>query len=210
MVKVVGFDLDNTLFDQAEYEFPIFEKIARLTEKQYGMDAKQYFSAMSTLYRRGEKSDFFGKALLEISEHPSDWENFVVSSVLPAYREYSADTLSLSPLGATLLDLVQHKDVKTVLITNGRVATQESKIKALGLENFFDLVLISDQYSPAERKPSLYMFEVSLKHFDIDPEEMIFIGDDDLRDGASQKIGIPYFSVYAHTILEDIEKALDA
>ena len=210
MVKVVGFDLDNTLFDQSTYEFPVFEKIAALTAQYYGIDEKQYFSAMQSLYYENVKSDLFGKAFMKVSEKPSDWESFVVQTILPVYRKYIPKILTLTSLGQVLLELVQTYDVKIVLITNGRVKTQQSKLKALGLEEFFDLLLISDQYLPVERKPSTHMFTETLKYFNISAEEMIFIGDDDLRDGACQKVAVPYFPVYSKSLIEDLTKVLHA
>ena len=210
MVKVVGFDLDNTLFDQTQFEFPVFRIIAEKTQIVYGVDKEHFFNAMCLLYLEDEKSDFFSKAMLKVSDLPLDWETFVVSTILPIYRTYVPLKMELSPMGQQLLALKKSSDCRTVLITNGRVPTQKSKLKSLGLESFFDLVLISDSYTPSERKPSPHMFEEALNYFQIKAEEMIFIGDDDLRDGACRKVNIPFFSVLSETVLDDIQEALDA
>ena len=61
------------------------------------------------------------------------------------------------------------------LITNGNVATQQGRLKAAGLNNFFDHVFISDEVG--FRKPDVEFFEYALRVSGAEKESTLVIGD---------------------------------
>ena len=194
--SVIGFDLDNTLFDQTEYEFAIFKKIAQKVEALYALDENTYFNALKKLYNIGEKEHTFDKALqLCLPDLPENWEEVMVSTVLELYRNYVPTTLTPFLDVVPILNSLKEGNSRLVLITNGRVKTQNSKIDKLGIRDYFDLILISDSYSPSRRKPDVTMFQDALEYFNIPAHSMIYIGDDLLRDKASEKIGVDFIHI---------------
>jgi len=194
--SVVGFDLDNTLFNQEEYEFSIFREIAKKVEMLYSLEDEVYFNALKKLYYSGEKDQTFDKAFLLCQPKlPVNWEETMADTVLKLYRNYLPETLTPFSNTITLLQSLKKRNKKLVLITNGRLKTQNAKIDILGIREYFDLVLISDSYIPVRRKPDTKMFEDSLKYFNIPASSMLYIGDDFVRDKASENVGVDFVHI---------------
>jgi len=194
--SVVGFDLDNTLFDQSLYEFEVFDKIAKRVERVYGLSSGSYAEALKEVYRSGEKIQSFDKAMLHcLHELPEDWEVSMSKMILPFYRQFVPSELKLFKKSLPLLQSFKSAGKKLVLITNGRVETQNTKIDSLSIRHLFDHILISDSYSPVCRKPDTTMFSDALVYFGIAADEMVYIGDDLLRDRASEELGIRFIHI---------------
>jgi len=193
---IVGFDLDNTLFDQAQYEFFIFEEIAKEIELRYRLDTHSYFNALKNVYYSGEKEHTFDKAMLQcLSALPVNWEETMVKVILPLYRNYTPTSLTLFEHSFPLLQSLKQSRKKLFLITNGREKTQNIKIDILGIRSYFDLILISDSYEPPRRKPDTQMFKDALNYFNVTSEKMVYVGDDLVRDKASEKVGIKFIDI---------------
>ncbi len=194
--SVVGFDLDNTLFDQTEYEFEIFKEIAKTVESLYQLKSDTYFKALQQVYYSGSKEHSFDQAMLKCTRVlPLNWEETMKVHILPLYRSHVPTQLTLFETSLPLLEILKKSNKKLLLITNGRVETQNAKIDTLGLRAYFDLILISDSYVPLARKPDTKMFEDALIYFNISSEEMIYVGDDLVRDKASENIGIKFLNI---------------
>jgi len=193
MIKVVGFDLDNTLYDQKKFEFEAFQIIAKMVSVNFNIDEIEYFNNLKNLFLNGDKQYLFDKAFFKSnSSQKSKWENFVTKEILPAYRNFSPNKLKL--FSGTRQKIIQLKknNLKLVLITNGNENVQNNKIKALKIKEYFDLILISDQYSPKRRKPNSFMFSEALRFFSVNASEMLYIGDDLICDKACEKLGIKF------------------
>ncbi len=196
MIKVIGFDLDNTLYNQELFEFEIFKQISMLVAKNFNIDGSKYLQALITLYNSREKDYIFDKAVINLNyELLPQWDQFVVKNILPLYRSFVPKSIDLNENIETILNELKYKDYKLVMITNGNSSVQNNKIDALNIRQYFDLILISDSFEPKRRKPDTFMFEHTLKYFNIESKEMIFIGDDLIRDKASELIGIKFIEV---------------
>lgn len=96
MIKVIGFDLDNTLYDQKEFEFKIFRQISDLVSKHFLIDNFKYLEVLKQLYLSGENKFFFDKALIKLSgKLPKNWDIFVKQEILKVYREYRPNNIPL-------------------------------------------------------------------------------------------------------------------
>lgn len=196
MIKVIGFDLDNTLYNQELFEFEIFKQISIIVSKNFGINENQYFHELIKLYYNAEKEYLFDKAIMNINyKLPSLWEEFVISDILPTYRSFIPSNLNLYNNIKDDLQELKIKKYKLVLITNGNSNVQNNKIDVLHIRNYFDLILISDDYEPKRRKPDVFMFEQALNYFEIKSKEMLFIGDDLVRDKASELVGIKFIHI---------------
>ena len=86
------------------------------------------------------------------------------------------------------------KTKKLGLITDGRPAGQRAKIKALGIENLFDCIIVTDELGGVEyRKPNGKAFELMSKEFGVPYDEMVYVGDNIKKDfAAPEKLGMGY------------------
>ena len=74
------------------------------------------------------------------------------------------------------------------LISDGYLDVQKLKFKALGLSDYFDAVVFSDEWGRESWKPSQVPFEHCLGKLNVAPHEALYIGDNPLKDflGANQ------------------------
>lgn len=195
MIKVIGFDLDNTLYNQELFEFQVFEKISFVVKEEFGIDNLILQKELEKLYFLDQKEYMFDKAIFNILGYlPDNWDEFVKNEILGIYRNYKPLKLPLFEEIIDILDSLKEK-YKLALITNGNSQVQNNKIDCLDIRKYFDLILISDDYTPKRRKPDTFMFEKALDTFQIDSKEMVYVGDDILRDKASEKVGIKFLNI---------------
>lgn len=193
-MKVIGFDLDDTLYSHWEYEKVLFDAIAKSIEYKFGFDKEKVFAEMQKLFEAKDFDRLFDKAVVKSGyELPTGWDEFVKDKLLPFYRNYKPDfTLKTFEWVKPILQKIRNKGYKVILITNGGVTIQKNKIQVLKLLSEFDKIYISDEFNPPMRKPDLKIFETVLNDFDIKPEEMIYVGDSIEKDGACEKLGIKF------------------
>ena len=193
-MKVVGFDLDDTLYSHWEYEKLLFEAIAKSIQYKFGFDKDKVFAEMQNLFDAKDFDRLFDKAVIKSGYVlPEQWDDFIKNKVLPFYRNHKPEAkLKSFKWVLDLLKSMRTAGYKLVLITNGGVTIQKNKIGLLNLLSEFDKIYISDEFDPPLRKPDLKIFETVLNDFNIKPEEMIYVGDSVEKDGACEKIGIKF------------------
>jgi putative hydrolase of the HAD superfamily len=193
-LKVIGFDLDDTLYNHWDYEKVLFDSIAKSIQYKFDFDKEKVFAEMQKLFERKEFDRLFDKAVVNSGyELPDNWDEFVKDKLLPFYRNHKPDfTLKTFEWVKPLIQQIREKGVKVVLITNGGVTIQKNKIQVLKLLSEFDKIYISDEFNPPMRKPDLKIFETVLNDFNIKADEMIYIGDSIKNDGACEQIGIKF------------------
>jgi putative hydrolase of the HAD superfamily len=194
MIKVIGTDLDNTLYEQIEFEKGAFMVVAEKIENDFGIDKNMLLKLLIDKFKKNDRDRIFDICLQLLKIERSDWEFYVKTTILPLYRNYKQPILQLSKIGKEIIDFVLKSKLKFCLITNGRVESQTSKLKALNIDNLFDLILISDDYGN-KRKPDLLMFIKALEYFKIEGNEMVYIGDDVYTDSVCEKLGIKFINV---------------
>lgn len=161
---VICFDLDDTLYKEIDYLKSAYGEVAAF------VGYPEVFEQMLEWYQSGENAfkNLINKYELGIS----------VADCLKIYREHYPN-IKLEEGVKEYLEVLKESDAKLGLITDGRSLTQRNKIKALGLEGFFDVVIISEEFG--SEKPCSKNFEVVMNKF---PERKIFIyvGDNPAKD----------------------------
>lgn len=80
----------------------------------------------------------------------------------------------------SMLEELQNDNLLLGMITNGKGQFQLDNIKALGIEEYFDPILVSEW--EGIKKPQSQIFGRALKQLGILPEEALFIGDHPIND----------------------------
>lgn len=195
MLKAIAFDLDNTLYNQDDFELFALKEVAEKISRLYGKSSDEYFYQLRELYFSGVRSRTFDIMMQSVhGKLPDDWEEAMQKVILPTYRA-STPNLKLFPEARILLDTLKKKECRIALITNGNELIQNKKIDLLGIRDYFDKIYISDSYSPPARKPDLRMFEDFLEDFSILGLEAAYFGDNEDSDGSCVKLDIEFFHV---------------
>jgi putative hydrolase of the HAD superfamily len=97
--------------------------------------------------------------------------------LLKVYRDHFPD-IELNKTTSEFLKKLKVMKLGTALISDGRAKTQRNKLKALGLEKFFDLVIISEEIGT--EKPSKRNFQTVEDFFG--NGEYVYIADNYKKD----------------------------
>ncbi|OOR21979.1 HAD-IA family hydrolase, partial [Bacillus cereus] len=94
--------------------------------------------------------------------------------------------------------------VKVGIITNGSTQRQKAKIINTNLNRHFDTIIISEETGFS--KPDKHIFELALKKLNIQPEDVLFVGDDLEKDIAGcQNVNIKGIWFNPHMITNTTE-----
>jgi putative hydrolase of the HAD superfamily len=171
-VKAIMFDLDETLLNREE-------SLKRFIGDQYN----RLFSGLMV-----NKEDFSSK-FIEWDQHGYVWKDEVYSKIIDYFslNHFHAEELVQDYLLNFGRHAVPYSGLHHVLstlkragyllglITNGREDLQSSTIKALDIEHFFDLILISESFGI--KKPDPRIFVHALNELHVEAGDAIYVGD---------------------------------
>lgn len=178
-MKVVCFDLDDTLYKEIDYLKSAYREIANYAaERCHGCSdspiilAAKAYDAMFAAYKSGEDAFKCLNGFLGV--------NLPISEYLQIYRQHKPN-INLSEEFVQALDLLKENGYIIGLITDGRSVQQRNKIEALGLNRWIanDDIVISEEFGC--EKPSLANYEYFMKRY---PEcnDFTYVGDNPLKD----------------------------
>ena len=140
----IVFDLDDTLYSEEDFVLSAYRYISAELSKETGLD---HFSEMCDLRAIGRNP------LDAILERHSVSTN--VDTLVELYR-FHAPTIKLREGAKSLLEQIKAKGIPLGLVTDGRSRTQRNKIFGLGIDRYFDSIVISDEFG--SEKPSVANF----------------------------------------------------
>jgi putative hydrolase of the HAD superfamily len=169
------FDLDDTLYFEVDYLKSAFKSIASRIESGSYI---QLYDEIFSIYKSG--GDAFEYI---IKNFPG--QNYTKEYLLNLYRSHFPQ-IDLKEGVLEMLVKIKAKNGKIGIITNGRSITQRNKLKALGLEPFPDITIISEEIG--FEKPNEMVYKDFLKKKSI--SQFYYFGDNLTNDFISpRKLG---------------------
>ena len=164
--RVFVFDLDDTLYQESDYQSSGFREVVRWLERIYGIQLD--FTLDEFLAENN--SDVLG-GLCEAAHLP----DIVKQSLLWVYRLHEPD-ISLSEPVSQTITVLEQKSAGLAILTDGRSITQRLKLKALGLSHI--PAYISEDY--ADEKPSPIRFQKIMQ--DMPAQYYVYVADNPKKD----------------------------
>jgi len=184
-IKLVGFDLDDCLFDstglserarikgiEAMIELGLKidrEKAIKMIHeivKEYGSNSSEHYNYFIRRYNRLESTE---------EKIPYSFQFKYISAAVMAYHKEKIDSIKLYDDVEPCLKRLKEMSIKTTIITDGLPIKQYEKILRLGIDPLIDLTVISDEIGI--RKPNPKLFDHVLKRFNVLGPETIYVGD---------------------------------
>jgi len=163
--KTIVFDLDDTLALELDYLKSAYEEIAYLVDQAN----TRLFAFLLDAYQKKDNP---------FEQICTLYPQYSVADLLQLYRNH-VPTYPENPCKSLLVEL-KANGYKLGLVTDGYSITQRNKLKALGIEDLFDLVVISEEFGSA--KPCEANFAV-FHQFNTD--EYYYIADNPAKDFVS-------------------------
>jgi putative hydrolase of the HAD superfamily len=202
MIEVVVFDLDDTLFPEHQFVLSGFRALDCWLEEQQGIAG--FFKKAKNYFKDGVKGNIFNLVLDDIG---IDYDNSFILKLLGIYRAHSP-RLSLYEDAKWAVSHFQNKQLG--LITDGYHITQRSKINALMLDRFFNIVICTDEFGRVNWKPSSFSYKKIMHETGRAGKQCIYIGDNPLKDFVTcRKLGWKTVQicrrdgVYNNVVVED-------
>lgn len=180
MIKAVCFDFDGTLAHFTG-DFEVFVDGLRTDLDLVLCELNCFADRLSeALLARGAVTLVSAlSATLEALEQtrPADLEEVAARGV----AAYAAQ-VALFPGAHTVLAFCRARGLPLALITNGPADMQRAAIRAVGVESFFERVLISGDPEVAVRKPHPRIFELACGALETPPSQTLMIGNNPQAD----------------------------
>lgn len=196
MITTVVFDLDDTLYDEIEYCKSGFafvaEFLAKLPEPRpssMGEGEAPYAERISAVlweqFTAGNRKKTFNTALEKLR---MDYDDKLIGELIKVYRNHNPKITLPQDSRDVLCELSTKYTL--ALLTDGFLPGQELKVRALGIEKYFKLIVYTEQLGREFWKPSLAGFEKIMQTLGAKPENMAYIADNEKKDFiAPNKLG---------------------
>jgi len=181
IIKLVAFDLDDTLYPEISFVQSGFRAVAQEIEKRHACP-NNFYNLLWSIFSDGERTKTFDKAL-EKAGLPATVE--AVKEMVAVYRAHMPE-ITLYPDAQEILGRLRRR-VKTGLITDGYLETQRNKVKALQLETCFDMIIYTDEAGRDSWKPSSWGYQKMMNLFSLNGGQCAYVGDNSLKDFAGAK-----------------------
>lgn len=170
-LKAVIFDLDDTLYGEKEYVRSGYRAIADIMPQVDRMDEK--------LWAAFEQKK---SAIDEVLREEGIYNEEIKQKCLSVYRFHQPDIHFYAGV-LELLQMLRADGYKLGVITDGRPEGQRAKIRALGLDELVDYIIVTDELGGVEyRKPNKAAFVKMQEALGVEFEEMCYVGDNIKKD----------------------------
>ena len=172
-IRAVLFDLDGTLLDRrATLRRYLEAQLARHPDLFRPEEAARYVRRLLELDENGslDRAEFYDRAEGEFGLAEGSGARLLSDFE----RRFPEECVPLPNLHETL-EVLGELQVKVGLITNGGSVIQRRKIRGLGLESSFDVIVISREFGVG--KPDPRIFSHALRELGESASASVYVGD---------------------------------
>lgn len=187
MIKAVIFDLDGTLLnrDESVKKF-IDHQYERLNKWLAHIPKEKYIARFIELDNRGYvwKDKVYQQLTEEFEINEVTWEE-LLQDYINQFQHHCVPFPNL----ISMLEELRSNHYILGMITNGFGQFQMDNIKALGIESYFETILVSEW--EGMKKPDPQIFKKALHQLHVTASESIFVGDHPENDvKAAKNVGM--------------------
>ncbi|MGD8786664.1 MAG: HAD family hydrolase, partial [Phycisphaerales bacterium] len=186
MITTVVFDLDDTLYDEVDYCKSGFAAVAEYLANQPDAPcAERIYTTLWEQFTAGNHKTTFNAALDKLG---IDYDEKLIGKLIEIYRNHNPK-ISLPQDSRNVLCELKTK-YTLALLTDGFLPGQELKVKALGIEQYFQCIIYTEQLGRECWKPSPAGFEKIMQDLQTRAENMVYVADNEKKDFiAPNKLG---------------------
>ena len=171
---ILTFDLDDTLYEEITYVKSGLSSVSNYLYKKYSIPKKD-----SMAFFNKELSKDRNKILDKTLKKFKIFSKKEVKKCLSIYRSHTPK-IKLHPQVNQVFRKFSEETI--YIITDGNKIVQKNKIEALGISKKVKSCIITSNYGLKYSKPSPYCFLEICKKENIQPNELVYIGDNPNKD----------------------------
>ena len=179
-IQCVVFDLDDTLYLERDYVHSGFQAVGQFVEERWGMSG--FFAIALEEFESGRRGDIFNRGLERLGESPEDYS---IEELVEVYRNHRP-SIALQPDARECLEGLRGQ-VALGLITDGPLASQRAKAKALGVDRWIEHRIFTEELGPEGGKPSPQAFREVERLTGIQGGACVYIADNPIKDFVGPK-----------------------
>lgn len=182
MISCVYFDLDETLYDYESINVKAVSMLMNIATERYGItydEAREAFDYGRRTTKEktgncaaGHNRLLYCQRMLEyLGKNPVEDAEFLYH----VYWDFMLKNMNLKNGVADLLYYLNGTNVKVGICTDLTAFIQHRKIKALGITNYLDYLVTSEE--AGAEKPDKRIFDLCIEKANCPAEQIVFIGD---------------------------------
>jgi putative hydrolase of the HAD superfamily len=179
-MRAVIFDLDDTLYPEAEWRSSGFDAVAAVLAIRTGIDVVHLRQRIDELDQEPNRSRVFDLLCAELL---SEGVSSDPAELVHLFRSHWPEKLSLFPEAGVFLSSAAFP---VGLLTDGYWISQLRKIEALGLRSLLSTIVVTDLLAADRKgwKPAVLPFRVALESLCVPAEEAVYVADNPAKDFA--------------------------
>lgn len=194
--KAVIFDVDGTLYNQSHMRIYMFIRLVSF----YSLHLKSIKELIAIYYFRKlrEEEKYRASGIEKITEIVAERlhikTDIVASAIKKWMFEIPLDVINKCSYSDVISCARKFRDAEKKIIIYSDYPAEE---KLSALEIPYDYIFVSGEGYLQELKPSIHAMKHILHSTELSPNEIIYIGDRDEKDGTSAKlVGIQYCDIH--------------
>lgn len=176
--QLVAFDLDDTLYPEREFVQSGFTAVAQHLSDLGVIDAESFFNTATSLFVAGARGNIFNLALERLAVV---FPAARLGELVRVYREHQPQIRPFAD-SPKLLKFLKKKGVVLALISDGPCPTQQNKLRALGLEAYFDHLVFTGAHGEDWGKPSPRAFLEVMGRSGVPAAACVYVADNPGKD----------------------------
>ena len=195
-IKVVGFDLDGTLYEEFDFIYQVYKNISKFISIHVKEKSEFVFNYLLEVWMlKGSSYNKIFDDFLSLYDLEKDKKERIIIECLSIFRNF-IPSLKLSSKVEFILKNFSRK-YELFLVTDGREKLQTNKIRSLGIDKFIKNknIIISGKYNNIKTKVDLNMLEKIPDIQSFLSCEIVFFGDRKIDLKFSKRNGFNFIPV---------------
>lgn len=174
-MKVIVFDMDDTLYDEFTFVKSGFHAVAHYLSPKLKVPANKLFNFMWEQLETNGRGAIFDNVLI----HYGKFTKKLAKKCVSVYRLHEPN---IKLPEESLYCLNRLNSFPLYLVTDGNKLVQYNKVKALGLNKWMKHCFITHRYGIKNAKPSPYCFNKIQELEGVQSGDIVYIGDNPHKD----------------------------